>query len=204
LPDGPGLRLLVPSLAMNRLYQITLVASTVGLSWLGMQIVHEVGHVLAAWACGEEVYRVVLHPLAISRTDTSHERHPLLVIWGGPLIGVLLPLGALGLSKLARPGLAYLFRFFAGFCLIANGAYLGVGSFEAVGDAGDLLHYGAPPWTLVVFGLACVPLGLALWNGLRTHFGLGRSRGEVDRRTALGMLALLSIVVFVEILVGSR
>jgi hypothetical protein len=107
---------------MNRLYRITPVASTVGLSWLGMQVVHEVGHVLAAWACGEEVYRVVLHPLAISRTDTSHERHPLLVIWGGPLIGVLLPLGALGLSKLARPRLVYMFRFFAGFCLIANGS----------------------------------------------------------------------------------
>jgi hypothetical protein len=189
---------------MNRLYQITLVASTVGLSWLGMQVGHEVGHVLAAWACGEEVYRVVLHPLAISRTDTSHERHPLLVIWGGPLIGVLLPLGALGLSKLARPRLVYMFRFFAGFCLIANGAYLGVGSFDAVGDTGDLLRYGAPLRALVAFGLVCVPLGLALWNGLGPRFGLGRSRGEVDRSTTLGMLGLLSIVVLVEILVGIR
>jgi hypothetical protein len=76
---------------MDRLYQAILIASILGLSWLGMQVVHEAGHVLVAWAGGETVYRVVLHPLAISRTDTSHDRHPLLVVWGGPVLGVLLP-----------------------------------------------------------------------------------------------------------------
>src|SRR5918997_2223388 len=99
---------------MGRLYQVILVASILGLSWLGMQIVHELGHVLAAWAGGEEVYRTVLHPLTISRTDTSHERHPLLVVWGGPVVGVLLPLAALVLSKLLQSRWFYLVRFFAG------------------------------------------------------------------------------------------
>ncbi len=114
----------------GRLSQVTLIASTVGLGWLGMQAVHEMGHVAGAWAGGEAVERVVLHPLAISRTDATHDRHPLLVVWGGPILGVLLPLGALGIVRLVRPGLAYLFRFFAGFCLVANGAYLGIGSFD--------------------------------------------------------------------------
>jgi hypothetical protein len=62
------------------------------------------------------------------------------VIWGGPILGSLLPLGALGLSKLARPRVVYLFRFFAGYCLIATGAYLGIGGFSGLGDAGDLLR----------------------------------------------------------------
>jgi hypothetical protein len=187
-----------------RLSQIRLIASTFGVCWLGMQIVHESGHVACAWAGGETVSRVVLHPLALSRTDVTHDRHPLLVIWGGPILGSLLPLGALGLSKLARARVIYLFRFFAGFCLIANGAYLGVGGFSGVGDAGDLLRYGAPPWMLVAFGLLCMPLGLSLWNGLGPHFGLGPSKGEVGRRDSLGMLVLLLIVVSVEILVGIR
>jgi hypothetical protein len=189
---------------MHRLTQVTLIASTLGLGWLGMQAVHELGHVACAWAGGEVVTRVVLHPLTLSRTDCSHDRHPLLVIWGGPVLGTLLPLGVMGVAKLARPGSAYLFRFFAGFCLIANGAYLGVGSIDGVGDAGDLLRHGAPRWSLIAFGMLTVPLGLALWNGLGPDFGLGRSKSEVDRKAALGTLGLLLIVVLVESLTGSR
>jgi hypothetical protein len=189
---------------MGRLYQAILIASILGLSWLGMQIVHELGHVLAAWAGGEAVHRVVLHPLVISRTDTSHERHPLLVVWGGPVLGVLLPLAALGLTRLFLPRWSYLVRFFAGFCLVANGVYLGVGSFEGVGDAGDLLRYGAPRWTLISFGLICVPSGLALWHGLGPFFGLGEAKGRVDRQAALETLALLLIVVLVEVLADRR
>jgi hypothetical protein len=190
------------SFVMRRLAQITLIASTLGFSWLGMQIVHESGHVACALTGGETISRVVLHPMALSRTDATHDQHPLLVIWGGPILGSLLPLGALGLSKLASARVAYLFRFFAGFCLIANGAYLGIGGFSGVGDAGDLLRYGTPPWTLVAFGLACMPLGLSLWNGLGPHFGLGPSQGEVDRRASLGVLVLFLTVVGVEMLVG--
>src|SRR3954453_3051070 len=101
---------------MGRLHQAILIMSILVLSWLGMQIVHELGHVLAAWAGGDAVHRVVLHPLTISRTETSHERHPLLVIWGGPVLGVLLPLAALGLTRSFLPRWSYLVRFFAGSC----------------------------------------------------------------------------------------
>jgi hypothetical protein len=192
------------SFVMRRLPQITLIASSFGSCWLGMQIVHETGHVACAWAGGETVSRVVLHPLALSRTDVTDDRHPLLVIWGGPILGSLLPLVALGVSKLAIAEVVYLFQFFAGFCLIANGAYLGVGGFSGVGDAGDLLRYRAPPWTLVAFGLVCVPLGFSLWNGLGPHFGLGPSKGEVERGACPGMLFLFLMVVSVEIVVGIR
>jgi predicted Zn-dependent protease len=46
-----------------------LIGSTVVGSWLGMQAVHELGHVLGAWWTDGDVSRVVLHPLSISRTD---------------------------------------------------------------------------------------------------------------------------------------
>ena len=189
---------------MNRLHQITLIVSTLVLCWLGMQIVHELGHVLGAWVSGERVDRVILHPLAISRTDTSHDRHPLLVVWGGPLLGTLLALAALAVTRWVRSHWFYLFQFFAGFCLIANGVYLSVGSFDGVGDAGDLLRYGTPRWQLIVFGLVTVPAGLFLWNGLGLRFGLGEAKGRVDRRAAVITLALLLTVVLVEILVGGR
>jgi hypothetical protein len=189
---------------MSRLYQILLIASTLILCWLGMQAVHELGHVLGAWGGGETVSKVVLHPLVISRTDASHDRHPLLVVWSGPILGSLLPLAVLGITRLLRSGLFYLFQFFAGFCLVANGGYVGVGSFGGVGDAGELMRYEAPRWALIAFGLVCVPLGLCLWNRLGTHYGLGRSSGEVDRRAALGMIGLALIAVLVEVGLGSR
>ncbi len=187
-----------------RTYQFTLIASVLGLSWLGMQIVHELGHVCSAWAVGERVDRVVLHPLTISRTEASLDRHPLLVVWGGPLLGVLLPLAALAVTERVVTRWSYLFRFFAGFCLIANGAYLGVGSFDGVGDAGDLLRHGAPHWSLIAFGLVTGPAGLFLWHGLGPRFGLGKARGLVDRRAAVVTLGLLLIVVVAEVLVRSR
>lgn len=65
-------------------------------------------------------------------------------------------------------------------------------------------RYGAPHWTLIVFGLVCVPLGLFLWNGLGPHFGMGRTSGEVDRSAALGTLGLVLIGVLVEVVMGSR
>jgi hypothetical protein len=136
--------------------------------------------------------------LTISRADAAPDRHPLLVVWCGPLVGVIVPLGALAVMSVVRSRYSYLLRFFAGFCLVANGVYLGTGSFSDVGDAGDLLRYGAPRWTLIVFGLVCVPAGLWLWHGLGPSFGLGEPKGRVDRRAAVTILVLLLVVVLVE------
>ena len=189
---------------MERLFQVTLIASILCLSWLGMMIVHEFGHIVMAWAGGERVSKVVLHPLVISRTDTSHEKHPLLVIWVGAVLGSLIPVSLWVLVKAFRLRFVYLFQFFAGFCLIANGCYLGVGSFFAVGDAGDLARYDCPRWLMLLFGLICVPTGLSLWNGLGPHFGLGGTGGRVDHKAALVTLALVLIILIVEVLADSR
>ena len=189
---------------MDRFYQLTLIASILCLSWLGMMIVHEFGHVVMAWAGGEMVSKVILHPLVISRTDTSQEKHPLLVIWGGAVLGSLVPVSVWVLVKAFRLRFVYLFQFFAGFCLIANGCYLGVGSFFAVGDAGDLARYDCPRWLMLLFGLICVPTGLSLWNGLGPHFGLGETGGRVDHKAALVTLALVLIILIVEVLADTR
>ncbi len=77
---------------MKRFDQILLIASFVAFSWLAMQAVHELGHVLGASATGGTVTKVALHPLALSRTDVSPNPHPLLVVWAGPIVGALVPL----------------------------------------------------------------------------------------------------------------
>jgi hypothetical protein len=189
----------------TRLYQITLIASFLYLSWLGMQIVHELGHILGACLTGGSVERVVLHPFAISRTDGGPDNpHPLIEVWMGPMVGVLIPLLAWALARALRaPGL-YLVRFFAGFCLVVNGVYLGVGGFVGTGDAGDLLVFGAARWQLLLFGLATTPLGLYLWHGQGPHFGLGKPQGRVDRRVTLVSLGLLVLVSALELILIPR
>jgi hypothetical protein len=131
-----------------------------------MQAVHELGHVLAAWLTGGTVQRVVLHPFTISRTDVSPNPHPLIVAWGGPLVGVGLPIVVAACSRLVFSAFRRYLDFFAGFCLIANGVYIGVGSFDAVGDAGEMLRHGSPPWLLAMFGILSATCGLWIWHRL--------------------------------------
>jgi hypothetical protein len=169
-----------------------------------MQAVHEFGHVIGTWLTGGHVNRVILYPTVISRTDLSLNPHPLIVVWAGPLIGSLLPLGIWGLAiALWRRG-SYLFRFFAGFCLIANGAYIGIGSFYRIGDAGDMLRYGSSPWQLWLFGIVTIVTGLFLWNGLGAHFGFGRTKGQVSRGESIGSSIAWAIIVAVELHFGSK
>ncbi|HYG34049.1 MAG TPA: hypothetical protein VEC99_04665 [Clostridia bacterium] len=184
-----------------RFFQVLLIASTFALSWVGMMVVHEFGHVLFAWASGGMVARVVLSPLEFSRTDLQKNPHPLFVAWGGALVGTVLPLGISLLWRAFRWPAWYVLQFFAGFCLVANGVYLGVVSFMAnAADPADLMREGAPQWVLVLFGLVAFPSGLFLWNRLGTHFGLSEARGRVDRRVAIAVFFVLVAIVAAEIL----
>lgn len=184
--------------------QVVFVVTFLPLCWLGMMGVHELGHVVAAWGSGGQVTKVVLHPLAISRTDVAPNPHPLVVVWCGPLVGALLPLVLwLALSAFKHPANSYA-RFFAGFCLITNGLYIGAGSFEGVGDAGEMLREGTPIgvlWGVGVVGLVC---GLGLWNGLGPAFGLGEARGHVPRRAAWASLAALVTLAAALAIVSER
>lgn len=189
---------------MNRLHQIVLILSTVVSSWLGMQAVHESGHVLGAWLTGGHVARVVLHPLTISRTDLEENPHPLAVVWAGPVCGVALPLLLWAVTVAARLPARFLLRFFAGFCLVANGLYIGVGSFDRVGDCREMLLYGSSPWQLWLFGALAAPAGFGLWHGQGAHFGLGPAHGEVSRSAMYGSLVFCIVLLVSGFIVGGE
>lgn len=175
---------------MRRFHIYMLILATLAISWLGMQAVHEAGHVLGALLTGGHVEKVVLHPLTISRTDLDLNPQPLLVVWAGPILGSLIPLTAWMIVARLKLPVSFLFRFFAGFCLIANGAYIGVGSFSRIGDCGEMLAQGSPLGTLWLFGLVTTPLGLWLWNGQGAYFGLGNNPRDVSPRLAYHALAM--------------
>lgn len=190
--------------AISRLITLLFLIGLGLVSWLGMQIVHEFGHVLAAWSTGGTVVKVILHPLHISETVVQPKPFPRLVIWAGPLLGCLLP-GLFWIPwRRQQTLLEACLRFFTGFCLIANGAYLGMAWLLPVGDALDLVHLGTSKWQLGLFGAMTFPLGLWCWNGLGARLGIGKEAAPVTVLQMLGINALLGTIILCECLWSSK
>ena len=189
---------------MQRFHQVLLVVSILWLSWLIMMLVHESGHVLAALCTGGNVRRVVWHPAAISRTDVDPNPHPLIEISAGPVIGSIVPLIAAGVASAFRLRFAYLVWVVAGFCLIANGAYIGIGAIRPTGDAAELLAHGMPRWPMVVYGIIGFALGFWMWHRVSPRLGFGSSPLPVCTTHAYASFAAAVILTAVSFAVGDR
>lgn len=147
-------------------------------SWYLMMLVHEVGHALGAWVSGGGVRRVVVPLVGFSRTDVEPNPHPLLVVWAGPMVGSLLPLGIWSIFLGARRASSHAGKFaafFAGFCLAANGAYLLGGAISPVGDVADMVRHGTARWVVGLVGVVLLGAGLWVWHDFRP--GKSRARG---------------------------
>lgn len=189
---------------MARVHQFILIGSCLLGSWLGMQAVHEMGHVCGAWLTGRRVERVVLNPLTISRTDVTQNPSPLIVVWAGPIFGVAAPLLFWLVATKTRLPDIFVPRFFAGFCLVANGLYIAVGSFGRIGDCGEMLRQGSATWQLWLFGTVTVPIGLWLWHGQGSHFGFGQANGRVSRAAVYKTLAVCVALLVLGFVVGGE
>jgi hypothetical protein len=173
----------------TRIAQTVFIISTLALCWLGMMAVHELGHVVGALTTGGHIQQVVVHPMAISRTDVDPNPSPGVVVWLGPILGCAIPL-AMALmvprnQRTARP-LAF---FFSGFCFVANGAYIGLGAFDEVGDCREMLRTGSPQWVLIAFGITGTVIGFALWHRL------GSARNFLARPDLVSERAMYCVVV---------
>ncbi|MBA3697293.1 MAG: M50 family metallopeptidase [Planctomycetes bacterium] len=187
-----------------RTRQVLLLATFLPWCWLMMMVVHELGHVLAAWMTGGTVERVVLHPWAISRTDLSHNPQPLSVSWAGAVVGSVVPVLVWLIAQASRIPLAPFTRFFAGFCLVTNGVYLGMGAWTGDGDAGDLIAAGAAVWQLVLFGVGALASGLWLWHGLGPAFGFSGRQEAITHRSVIISMFLLLVTVSLECWLSPR
>ena len=202
--DGEPSLSWVLQLILCRLPQLILIATTAPLAWLMMQVVHECGHALFGWLTGGEVRQVVLHSLTISRTDLGANPHPLVVCWAGPVLGSIAPVLLWLVARATKWSGEFWLRFFAGYCLIANGSYLAIGSFDRIGDAGDLLKHGSPIWMLWLFGAVTITVGLRLWHGLGQSFGRGPQATPLRWPAALIVAGALIVTVTVEALLSGR
>ena len=188
----------------KRISQIVLIITFLGFCWLFMQVVHELGHVLGSWITGAEITKVALYPTIFSRTEIGYNPNPLFVVWAGPIVGVSVPVLLFGMFKIRSFPFVYMARFFAGFCLVANGAYIAFSPLEGSTDAGIMIFYGSPRSLLILFGILAILTGLFLWHGQGSHFGLDKAEGQVNRAATIFSVLLFIVIIAVELAVGSR
>jgi hypothetical protein len=165
-----------------------------------MQVAHELGHVISTLVSGGQVEKVVLHPLTFSRTDVSSNPHPIVQVWGGPVVGVILPMATLAIAYWIRTNFLLLFRFFAGFCCIANGVYIGFGPNSIWLDTQVMFSLGCERWQLMLFGLPMLVLGLYFLNGTGKIFGLGVPGGKVNIKFVWASTILFVSVTVLELI----
>ena len=189
---------------MQRFYQVLFTVCLMALSWFAMMALHELGHVVGAVITGGSIQRVVLYPLAISRTDVLPNPHPSTVVWLGPIVGCALPLATMvGFSH--RNGIPRIVaQFFAGFCLIANGAYISIGWIDEVGDCGEMLRTGTPIWAMLGFGSVTILPGLYLWHRLGSIKHFIDQPSMVTRRMAYSAASALLLLVLVGFALSPR
>jgi hypothetical protein len=123
--------------------------------------IHELGHALATWIAGGEVYGIRLHPFLPGRCDHSATDNPVFTTWGGvglpAIVGIAL---AAALWRRRRPELAPLFAVSA-FALVGSGSYFLVGLVFQFGDPWYLVsRLGQSPLPVVLFGLLSIGLGV--------------------------------------------
>ncbi|MGH7131996.1 MAG: M50 family metallopeptidase [Phycisphaerales bacterium] len=171
-----------------------LIVATAMLFWLLFMAVHELGHAIGAWCSGGKVVRVVLSPLAISRTDVSPNPHPLFVVWCGPLIGVVIPALFATVAYYTQLPLARWLRAFTGFCLIANGLYLASGVIRPAGDTQDMIWLGTPEWLFAAVGLVLTLVGFLVWHAMGSLWGLRTAAATQLRRWACWSVVAAAVV----------
>lgn len=169
-------------------------------AWWLMMASHESGHVIATLITGGGIDRVDLSPLGFSQTHSSPNPMPMLVVWAGPIVGVLDPLLAWLLVLWLRQRepdewqtITPVITFLAGFCLLANGAYIGIGWIDHVGDTGEMLRLGTPVWLMIVFGVFCAAGGLALWHTLGHWTRIKRLTTQNARHLIIASTSVIAI-----------
>lgn len=124
-------------------------------SWSVMTVTHEAGHLVGGWLGGGNLVDFELLPWRMPYSLFDPDPHPLLTLWAGPVLGVLVPLC---LASLLRRRWGW---FIASFCTLANGVYLALSwiSGDRYLDAPRLLERGASPLAMTMYCLVTIGCG---------------------------------------------
>lgn len=139
----------------SRSLRIVRFAGLLLASWVVMTLTHESGHILGGWLSGAVLVDFDLWPWHLPYSRFAPDPQPLVTLWAGPVLGVLIPVG---LAAASRRDWSW---FIADFCLLANGSYIAAGwlSEDRFLDTTSLLHQGAHPATIAVYSLLTISFG---------------------------------------------
>lgn len=124
-------------------------------AWMTMLMTHELGHIFAGYASGATLVAHDLAPWRLPYCIHAPDPHPDITLWGGPILGVALPIGLACLWKRDEAALI------GNFCLLANGCYIAVGftTDDRWVDTPRMLEAGVPQIHLIAYCFATIPLG---------------------------------------------
>lgn len=120
-----------------------------------MTFFHEIGHVICGFLSGGKLQSADLVPWRLPYSYFEPDPMPLVTLWGGPILGVLIPASIAGV---VRKSWAW---FVAYFCVLANGTYIALAWFshERLLDTERLLDHGAHPISIVIYCGLTISIG---------------------------------------------
>jgi len=135
--------------------RILKLAAILVASWCVMTFVHESGHVICGCACGGTLQNADLFPWHLPYSIFEPDPYPLVTLWGGPILGVIVP------ATVAFAVQKHWMWFIAYFCMLANGAYIGTAwiSGDRYLDTPKLLEHGAHPISIALYCLLTIGFG---------------------------------------------
>jgi hypothetical protein len=146
----------------GKIRRISLLVLLLLAAWCVMVTTHELGHVVCGWLSGGRLRSADLWPWHLPYSIFDPDPRPLITLWGGPLLGIALPIV---FAAMLRRNWAW---FIAHFCVVANGLYLATawitGDREL--DTAKLLAHGASP---ISIGIYCTLTLVAGYFGFRRH-----------------------------------
>ena len=120
-----------------------------------MTFTHEVGHIVGGVCCGGKLENADLLPWHLPYSIFNPNPYPLVTLWCGPVLGVLVPVLIAWLSR------SDWLWFIANFCILANGSYLAAAWYvgDAQLDTSKLLQSGAYPISIAIYCLLTISIG---------------------------------------------
>ena len=128
-------------------------------------LIHESGHALNAVLTGGSLNKITMSPLSWCYAWTSGGNR-IFVIWGGFLWQTIVPTVILLLLWCFKSRLSLYALFLVLVSFAESGIYMITGAVAGIGDGGNLVRYGIPPFILLTVGsillLCCLPLSLPM------------------------------------------
>ena len=126
-----------------------------------MTTTHECGHIIGGWLGGATLVEADLLPWHLPHSLYEPDPIPLLTLWSGPIIGVVVP--TIWACACRRTWI----WFVSNFCLLANGSYIATAwiSGDRFLDTPRLLDAGAWPSSILFYCAVTIGFGYFGFRG---------------------------------------